>query len=365
MLSTLLLILKILGMVILVVLGLVLTALLLVLLVPVRYRFWCSYEEDAKAKVKVIWLLHLVSVLATYDKSLNLSIRLLGFPLGGSKKKDAECEEDETAGEPMDNRLPGEDDGSEEWQMTGWDEAGGGDDDTGGGYPADSREAGDTGGRYLADNQETGDTEERYLVDGREAGDTKAKYPVDSHPEEEEKANGRQADKSSAGTEHEKEKKIRGKKWKPFSPGKILRKIKFRFQAVCDKVKAVKEKGRKLDKFLTEPANQKSFGHIMKILKHILPRKMKGSLEFGLADPATTGYVTALCSLAYARYGDSLEITPVFDEQVLKARVEGKGRIFLGVILFWSARILMNKNFRDLIFKRGRKKDGGEENGRE
>lgn len=326
MLSTLLLILKILGMVILVVLGLVLTALLLVLLVPVRYRFWCSYEEDAKAKVKVTWLLHLVSVLATYDKSLNLSIRLLGFPLGGSKKKekDAEWEEDEAGGE---------------------------DGDTGDSYPADSREASDTKERYLADSQETGNTQ-----DG---------HPKDSHSAEEQKADAMQAARSSAGTGYEKEKKIRGKKWKSFSPGKLLRKIKFRFQAVCDKVKAVEEKGRKLHQFLTEPANQKSFGHIMKILKHILPRKMKGSLEFGLEDPATTGYVTALCSLAYARYGDSLEITPVFDEQVLKARVEGKGRIFLGVILFWSARILMNKNFRDLIFKRGRKKDGGEENGRE
>ena len=353
MLSTLLLILKILGMVILVVLGLVLTALCLVLLVPVRYRFWCSYEEDAKAKVKVTWLLHLVSVLATYDKSLNLSIRLLGFPLGGSKKKekDAEWEEDETAGEPAENRLTGEGDGSGDRQMTGRDEAGGGDGDTGDSYPADSREASDTKERYLADSQETGNTQ-----DG---------HPKDSHSAEEQKADAMQAARSSAGTGYEKEKKIRGKKWKSFSPGKLLRKIKFRFQAVCDKVKAVEEKGRKLHQFLTEPANQKSFGHIMKILKHILPRKMKGSLEFGLEDPATTGYVTALCSLAYARYGDSLEITPVFDEQVLKARVEGKGRIFLGVLLFWSARILMNKNFRDLIFKRGRKKDGGEENGRE
>lgn len=326
MLSTLLLILKILGMVILVVLGLVLTALLLVLLVPVRYRFWCSYEEEAKAKVKVTWLLHLVSVLATYDKSLNLSIRLLGFPLGGSKKKekDAEWEEDEAGGE---------------------------DGDTGDSYPADSREASDTKERYLADSQET--------------GNTKDEHPKDSHSAEERKADDRQTDRSSAGDGCKKERKVRGKKWKSFSPGKLLRKIKFRFQAVCDKVKAVEEKGRKLHQFLTEPANQKSFGHIMKILKHILPRKMKGSLEFGLADPAATGYVTALCSLAYARYGDSLEITPVFDEQVLKARVEGKGRIFLGVLLFWSARILMNKNFRDLIFKRGRKKDGGEENGRE
>lgn len=358
MLSTLLLILKILGMVILVVLGLVLTALLLVLLVPVRYRFWCSYEEEAKAKVKVTWLLHLVSVLATYDKSLNLSIRLLGFPLGGSKKneKDAEWEEDETAGELVENWLTGEGDSSGDQQMTGRDEAGGEDGDTGGGYPAD---------RYLVGTQETGDTEDKYPADSQETGNTQDGHPKDSHSAEERKADDRQTDRSSAGDGCKKERKVRGKKWKSFSPGKLLRKIKFRFQAVCDKVKAVEEKGRKLHQFLTEPANQKSFGHIMKILKHILPRKMKGSLEFGLADPAATGYVTALCSLAYARYGDSLEITPVFDEQVLKARVEGKGRIFLGVLLFWSARILMNKNFRDLIFKRGRKKDGGEENGRE
>lgn len=322
MLSTLLLILKIICIAVLVILGLILTVLFVVLFVPVRYRFWCSYREGVGGEVKITWLLHLLSVLATYDQSLKISVKILGIPLGGSKKgrRDEETEED-----------------WEDWEKNT---------DTGTGSETGRNETGKNDG---IDNG----TGELLSQVREESGENMA-----------DSKNLKEGVGPAAGTEHSQEEHSQTEHWKKagkirFSPQRILRKIKFRFQALCGKVKEVEEKGKRLRAFLTDKANQKSFRHLLRMIKHILPRKLTGSVKFGFEDPSVTGQVTALCSFAYARYGDALQITPVFNEQVLEAWVKGKGRMFIGVVLFWCLRILMNKTIRRLIFKRQPRKDGG------
>ena len=69
MLPIILFILKLLGILVLILLGLVLGVLLLILFVPVRYRIEGSYYERLKGKVRVTWLLHIVSVTAAYETS--------------------------------------------------------------------------------------------------------------------------------------------------------------------------------------------------------------------------------------------------------------------------------------------------------
>lgn len=328
MLSTLLLILKIICIVVLVILGLILTVLIVVLFVPVRYRFWCSYKERGGGEVKITWLLHLLSVLATYDQSLKISVKILGIPLGGSKKGKGEngIEEDweentDTGTWSEDGRNDGKDNRPD----------GGQDTEKGEGFAGDSCASGN-GEWELGELTESGSQKDAGKKSSE--GARSAAQIEDSQ------------------TEHPKK--------TGYSPQRILRKIKFRFQALYGKVKEMGEKGKRLQAFLTDKANQKSFRQMLRMIKHILPRKLTGSVEFGFEDPSVTGQVTALCSFAYARYGDALQITPVFDEQVLEVFVKGKGRMFLGVVLFWCLRILMNKNIRRLVFKRHRRKDGGE-----
>ena len=79
MLHILLFILKIIGIVLLAALGLLLAALLLVLLVPVRYRLDGSWHGSPAGKVRVTWLLHAVSVLVSYENGLEIGAKLLGF----------------------------------------------------------------------------------------------------------------------------------------------------------------------------------------------------------------------------------------------------------------------------------------------
>lgn len=303
---------KIIGIAVLVIFGLLLSALLLVLLVPVRYRFLCSYEEELRAEAKITWLLHLLSVSAVYGQSFTVSVRLFGFPLKGKKKEETEYQEDWP-----DEEIK-EADGTEEL----------------------------CGSRQREEGiEETEEKEEESAVKER-------------RPEEE--------TKDIPGVIPERKEGGHGspRRRKSFSAKGVFSKVKFRFQAFCAKVKEAEEKGKKIRVFLEDPANQRSFGHALRMVKHILPRKLSGTVEFGFEDPSVTGQAAALLSFAYARWGDSLRITPVFDETVLKVQAKGRGRMVLGAVLFWCVRILMNKNIRRLIWGR-RRKDGGERDGRE
>lgn len=79
--ATFLLILKIIGIVLLCVLGLALLLILVVLFVPVRYRIRASYDDEPYLKARVTYLLWLFGVTATYDKALKVVLRILFIPL--------------------------------------------------------------------------------------------------------------------------------------------------------------------------------------------------------------------------------------------------------------------------------------------
>lgn len=75
--------LRIMGILILAVILLVLLVMLLVLLCPVRYKAAVSMEPDKspEAKVRVTWLLHLLSVRVDYREKLSYSLKVLGITL--------------------------------------------------------------------------------------------------------------------------------------------------------------------------------------------------------------------------------------------------------------------------------------------
>lgn len=89
MLATGILILKIIGLILLGILGLILALFLVVLLAPIRYRAEVSYYGEAKAKVSVSWLLHIISCKAIYDGELDVGIRVFGFPVGGKAEAES------------------------------------------------------------------------------------------------------------------------------------------------------------------------------------------------------------------------------------------------------------------------------------
>ena len=87
MISILLIILKIIGITLLVILGLVLVLFLVVLFVPVRYRFKGNYDDAFHCKGKITWLLHFISIKIEVEKEVVTSIRILGIPISIFLKK--------------------------------------------------------------------------------------------------------------------------------------------------------------------------------------------------------------------------------------------------------------------------------------
>lgn len=81
MLTTVLFILKIVGWILLAILGLILFLILAVLLVPIRYRAEGSYQSKLTAKAAVSWFLRILSLTVVYEEAVHMRIRIFGIPI--------------------------------------------------------------------------------------------------------------------------------------------------------------------------------------------------------------------------------------------------------------------------------------------
>jgi hypothetical protein len=93
----------------------------------------------------------------------------------------------------------------------------------------------------------------------------------------------------------------------------------------------------------------KIWNSIKKIVKHILPKKFSAKVEFGTEDPATTGQLLGLLAVFYGYYGNSVQLEPNFQEEILQGEVFCKGRIRLFTLLIICIKLIVDKNFRRLI----------------
>lgn len=95
MLGILLTALKIIGIILLCILGFLLLAICIILFVPVRYKAkgYFKNKEDKKFKVTVSYLLHIVHISFSYTEKSDFSIRLFGIKLKAGKDKKKTKEE--------------------------------------------------------------------------------------------------------------------------------------------------------------------------------------------------------------------------------------------------------------------------------
>ena len=127
-----------------------------------------------------------------------------------------------------------------------------------------------------------------------------------------------------------------------------------------EKIKQIKEyisKGKEAWAYLQEAETKKAISLakdvLKKVLKHILPRKFKGHVDFGLEDPSTTGTVVAAVCAAYPVHKGNMIVTPYFDtdKMILKGKAQVKGHIIMCYLLIQGLRILTNKRIMSLIKK--------------
>lgn len=398
MLHGILFILKIIGILLLAVLGLILAVTLLVLLVPVRYRLKASVlEKNPDVDLRITWLLHLLSVRARYHPKggpFDLSVRILGIRLGGRKKggEDGDGDEDgerkrrdraEERTEQEDSEQEDRDDEFGEEQLLELLEKGLEDAD---GLPEERAEgsaeatepddtAADRGSGVAQDDRLTADAEKTSAdVEKTSAGAEKALEnagekaaktgEMTAEPDEEDwerlftenETDSEAFDMGKAfGMEREKSSVIDRLK-------KIIDKILNSFQGIPEKVEKLKrsaeklaEKKNSLVELIQDADNQSLFRLLLKqtggVFRHIRPRKLRLYLHFGFTDPSLTGKLLGYASIFYAYYYKTVDLVPEFqtDTLILEGNLYAKGRIRAGTLLCKGVRLLFNRGCRKMI----------------
>lgn len=88
---------------------------------------------------------------------------------------------------------------------------------------------------------------------------------------------------------------------------------------------------------------------LVKLLKHILPRKTNISIVYGITNPAYTGMIMGLYNVFYNYLATPLKLLPVYDsdENILEADAKLKGHIMIAPVLIQLIIVILNKNCRE------------------
>ncbi len=347
MLHGILFILKIIGILLLAVVGLIFAVMLLVLLVPVRYRLKASVlEKNPDVDVRITWLLHLLSVRVRYHPKggpFDLAVRILGIRLGGRKKST-----EDTEGDMKLRDRNGEEDGNED---------------------SDIEFGEEQLLELLEEGLENADSPSEETAEGTtEDPETSAK------PEEEtaEWSETAKADESHAEPNAEAESFDMGEAFESEKEtssladriGKLIDKIRRVFQNIPEKIEKLKqsveklaEKKNSLMELIQDADNQSLFRLLWKqtggVFRHIRPRKLRLYLHFGFQDPSLTGKLLGYASVFYAYYYKTVDLVPEFqtDKLILEGDLYARGRVRAGTLLCKGVRLLFNRGCRKMIKK--------------
>ena len=300
MLHILIWILKLCGLLLLAAFLLLLAVILAILFVPLRYRADLHFENKPAGCLTATWLLHAFKAEAVLEEKLRVKIRLLWFTLFDEilwPDEDESASEEDTL--PKKSPLSDEERSSQE--------------------------------SVFSDDDILSATEVR--PDKAETAKAEADAPASE----------------------KKRKRIsflsRIREW--------IRRFIARLTAFFRNIKAsaasVQKKYRSFRSIITDEKNRKTFRLVKKqsgaLIRHILPRKLKGWIRFGFEDPYYTGKVLTIISPFYGLYGKNISIEPVFDEKVLTGELCISGRMRLSKLLWCIFRVVMDKNFR-IIYRK-------------
>lgn len=128
-------------------------------------------------------------------------------------------------------------------------------------------------------------------------------------------------------------------------------KIKYTFSRICDKIKALLKKVEDIMAFLENSTHQSAFWKLLAELKKLLyrmrPKQVDGKLQFGFDDPSLTGRVLAGFSMLYPYW--EVQLYPDFENKILDGEVSVKGsaRLWPAAVLAWN--MVWNRDVRRTI----------------
>ena len=301
MLAGFLTVLKIIGIVLLWILLIVLFLILLVLFVPVRYKADVDIPETEldngfdveKIQIKAgfSWLLHLLTGGIVYPASKEFTVKVFGIRVFPRKNKE------------KDNDFDGNLDRKSDENVDNY---------------ADKEEA------HLSDNN-SDDLSEK----------SSSNFTENSENETEDKA------LIEIITDiFEKIENILK------TPQTVLEKIQYTISRVCGKIGMIKNT---LENDIFKRAFSLVKRKLIRILKMILPDRIRADILFGTGDPADTAEVLAAYSALYPMLYKKVSYEPDFDRKVLKGDIHVKGHITLFTILYCVLVCYFNKDVKKTI----------------
>lgn len=314
MLTIFLTILKIIGILLLVVIGLLILGILAILFVPLRYDGKISYNDKNQCvATQITWLFRLICIEGGYQEKVYARARLLWFTLwkwkADEKENDKEdhLESADYSEEELDRLLEERSQKEESKEET--------------------KEA-----KVIEEKLDEPDAEENLT----EVQPTEIE-PNEVEPKEVEL---NEAKSNEAESTEKKPKKIQ------------LQQIGKRIEEIKEKIKHIKEMA----------SDQRIHRAILllidgawKMVRHSLPRKIKGRAKFGFEDPSTTGQILTYVSLLYPCYAKSVELVPMFTEKVIDLDLYFRGRVRLFSLIWICVKIWFDRNFR-YLYKKVKKK---------
>lgn len=323
MLTIFLTILKILGILLLVVIGLLILGILAILFVPLRYDGKISYNDKNQCvATQITWLFRLICIEGGYQEKVYARARLLWFTLwkwkADEKENDKEdhLESADYSEEELDRLLEERSQKEESKEET----------------KEETKEA-----KVIEEKLDEPDAEENLTE----------VQPTEIEPKEVElnEAKSKEAESNEA---ESKEAESTEKKPK-----------KIQFQQIGKRIKEIKEKIKHIKEMASDQRIHRAVLLLIdgawKIVRHSLPRKIKGRAKFGFEDPSTTGQILTYVSLLYPCYAKSVELVPMFTEKVIDLDLYFRGRVRLFSLIWICVKIWFDRNFR-YLYKKVKKK---------
>lgn len=304
MLGILLTILKIIGIILLVLIGLILLAAAVILLVPIRYHGDGAREEKIlSGNVKLTWLLHMISASASLSEDgTKIRVCLFGKTIYPKTKKPPK--------QSKAKKMP-------------------------------KQEAPKKSEKSEKPKQQSGTVSKEVAT---------IYEPQKPNPELPKKEKSARPDVKS---------KFEAIKQK-------LLAVKEKFIDSKAGIQKIKNKIDYWKNLLTSDPMKEAMEFLWKktkgLLHHILPRRMTGRIHFGFEDPSKTGKTLAYFSMLYPFTKENLVIEPEFEteELILEGDIAFRGRIRLGYLVYVALSVVLNKNIRRQYkrLRQGGNKDG-------
>ena len=288
-------ILKIIGIVLLCILGQILLLLLVVLFVPIRYKVIAESDisdinKDYHLTAKISWLLWLVHGKYEYPSDDGFVLKVGPFTVYGGKEKPEKKKKVKMKKQTKEENVTGE----------------------------------------------------------------IAKTEVDNYFEDEEVFNEEYEERSSKAklTDNESQEKTGRKSLKE----KILytwKKICDKIIEIRVKIKSVFANIKKYLNIIQSNEFKEAFAlcknSLVRLFRMIKPRKVKVNGTIGMKSPDQTGYVCGAIGLISTFFKNQIHVLPDFENFIIKGNVLMKGRIYLFVVLIIAIKAFFDKNIREVI----------------